>query len=204
MMCPREYQPVAGRAGRIRPGVWGRTGGRTRTGYAAAGRAGVLRLWAFGRNDNRLNVIPEGESWVYGDTHGLIQGNRARAVSNAPSSQGDDGSRAIFPRRSVGSFTWELQGWRFDVLAVRRRLHASRPSFTAAAYLAGHQSRRHEASRFPLPEGTRFPLPPLRRAPNSRFPLPEGSRFPLPPSSRLQIPAHYCFFLLVYYWFTYR
>merc|ERR1719473_1703100 len=33
----------------------------------------VLRTWRFHQNKDRLNVIPEGQEWIYSDTLGAVQ-----------------------------------------------------------------------------------------------------------------------------------
>ena len=44
----------------------------------------VFRLWSFRRNDIRLNVIPEGQQWVYSDTLGLLRDRCGRYLLTAP------------------------------------------------------------------------------------------------------------------------
>merc|ERR1712167_497182 len=45
----------------------------------------VLRTWGFGKNSNRLNVLPEDTDWVYSDTLGLVfaRGKSSPQVSGA-------------------------------------------------------------------------------------------------------------------------
>ncbi len=44
----------------------------------------VFRLWSFRRNDIRVNVIPEGQQWVYSDTLGLLRDRCGRYLLTAP------------------------------------------------------------------------------------------------------------------------
>ena len=45
----------------------------------------ALCLWGFMRNTNRVNVLPEGESWVYSDTLGLVmkRASQSPGIPNA-------------------------------------------------------------------------------------------------------------------------
>ena len=38
----------------------------------------VFRQWGFKKNDVRVNVIPEGEQWVFSDTLGLLRDRRGQ------------------------------------------------------------------------------------------------------------------------------
>ena len=45
----------------------------------------VFRQWAFKRNDVRVNVIPEGQRWVFSDTLGLLRDRCGKYLLAAPS-----------------------------------------------------------------------------------------------------------------------
>mmetsp|Transcript_6720 Transcript_6720/g.11563 ORF Transcript_6720/g.11563 Transcript_6720/m.11563 type:complete len:458 (-) Transcript_6720:201-1574(-) len=42
----------------------------------------ILKIWGFHQNDVRLNVLPEGEKWVFSDTLGLIRSRDGRYMVN--------------------------------------------------------------------------------------------------------------------------
>lgn len=42
----------------------------------------VLKKWAFHKNDGRLNVLPNGEKWVFSDTLGLVRTRDGRLIVN--------------------------------------------------------------------------------------------------------------------------
>jgi len=44
----------------------------------------VLDLWAFRKNESRLNVFPEGKTWVYSDTLGLVKDRKGAFITTTP------------------------------------------------------------------------------------------------------------------------
>ena len=44
----------------------------------------VFREWGFKKNDVRVNVIPEGEQWVFSDTLGLLRDRCGRYLLTGP------------------------------------------------------------------------------------------------------------------------
>ena len=44
----------------------------------------VFRQWGFKKNDVRVNVIPEGEQWVFSDTLGLLRDRCGRYLLSGP------------------------------------------------------------------------------------------------------------------------
>ena len=45
----------------------------------------VFRQWRFKKNDARTNVLPEGKSWVFSDTLGLIRDRCGKYMLTGPS-----------------------------------------------------------------------------------------------------------------------
>ena len=63
----------------------------------------VFRLWSFKKNDIRVNVIPEGQHWVYSDTIGLIRDRCGKFIMTGPTK--------AYPRVARLVNTWVRQCW---------------------------------------------------------------------------------------------